>query len=153
MTSPRLRDIKNVKGIRVILTVLFVFIFWVPWGYFWVWMLEPLEIALCYALIIGGVSGLCLLPLWNKYEARLTRLLKYNTLFDNFFEAMITDMERNDAEKGNTWLTMDVEELRIMQNKKYLADIGGPTSKEVAPINQVKLSNYSAMIYLRSKLG
>jgi hypothetical protein len=78
-------------------------------------------------------------------DPKIKRLMKYELLFEEFFEAMIRDMDRNDDEKGDSWLTLDVAELEAMSDRKY--------ADEETPERYVKLSNYQAMLYLRSKLG
>ena len=82
---------------------------------------------------------------------KILRLMKYELLFDSFFEAMITDMERNDAEKGNTWRTMDLDELRQLQNRTWgeLQTVSNQKSVSAHFELQPKLANYSAMIFLR----
>ena len=149
MTSPRQREIKNAMNIRTFILVLAFLCFWAPLMYLWAWLLWPLDMALVLALGFG-VGGSCIVyTFWEDYGKKLDRLLKYTTLFGPFFEAMITDMEANDAEKGDSWLTMEIEELVALQNKKIHQLQKGRNTLVDLWTRQPKLANYCAMIYLR----
>ena len=84
---------------------------------------------------------------------KIERLMKYEILFDEFFEAMITDMERNHDLKGDTWKTMNFSLLRELQLKKWGQIRNNHPSTILHRTQEPKLANYSAMIYLRRKHG
>ena len=147
MTSPRQRAIEKVRSLRLYIQVLLFVVTWLVWGYLWVWRLEPLDVSLGYSLPFGLVFAFILLYPWRQTTARLDRLLKYDTLFGPFFEAMITDMEANDEEKGDSWLTMDPDDLRSLQNRT-IHQIQKTEPHTAHLREQPKLANYCAMIYL-----
>lgn len=107
--------------------------------------------AFMYAMFPATLGGFHYFNERRIANPQIQRLMKYELLFDSFFEAMIRDMERNDDEKGNTWRTMDLEELRKFQNRKW-GDLQAPGARDDIGFyqrHQAKLANYSAMIYLR----
>lgn len=147
MTRPRQRDIKKAMNIRSFILVLVFLCFWSPIMYLWAWMVWPLEKSLIIAFCFGVVGTFFLYLPWNIYGIKLDRLLKYDVLFGPFFEAMIIDMEANDEEKGDSWLTMEPEDLVALQNRKiYQMQRKTPFVDNLS--EQPKLANYSAMIYL-----
>ena len=147
MMSPRQREIKRIRTVRAFFLGAVFLGFYAPLLYLWVWELEPTMFSLGFSgLICCGVTLILLLP-WRNTTDNLDRLRKYDTLFGPFFEAMITDMEANDAEKGDSWLTMDLDELRSLQNRK-IHQMQRKTPYVDNLSEQPKLANYCAMIYL-----
>lgn len=104
---------------------------------------NALPVALLGALIPATLGGFYYFNERRTHIPKIRRLMKYERLFQDFIEAMYRDMERNDAEKGDSWLTLAEAELEAMSDRKY--------SSDSTPERLVKLSNYCAMIYLRSQ--
>ena len=149
MMSERQRQVEKTIQIGWFIQALGFAGFYGPFMYVWVWLLQSHEVSVVYSLV-SGVSCLALLygP-WTQNRARLKRLEKYPTLFLPFFEAMITDMEANDAEKGDTWLTWDMDKLVKLQNKIIRRMQSKKRTFLDERILQPKLANYSAMLFLR----
>lgn len=149
MTSQRVIELTKVFRIRTLIQIIGFAGFYLPFLYNWVWLLAPTQTSLTYSVLIGlGTIGLLYGP-WKKTTARLARLQKYDVLFSEFFEAMITDMEANDEKKGDTWLTWDIDKLVKLQNKIIQRMQSKKRSFLDERILQPKLANYSAMLYLR----
>lgn len=151
MTSHREREIIKVLNFRTLIQIFAFAGFYLPFLYNWVFLLAPTQTALIYSVLIGlGTIGLLYVP-WKKTTARLKRLQKYDVLFGEFFEAMITDMRANYEEKGDTWLTREIEKLTKQLDQKWEDLLSDPKQDRQSEL--VKLSNYCAMLYIRGLIA
>ncbi len=132
--------------------------FCLTWGAFylqWAYWLKPFWESLPATLLVGGVTGLYYLNTKRINDPKIQRLMKYDILFDSFFEAMIREMERNDAEKGDSWrTTLNLEDLRKLQTRTWgeLQTVSNQKSVSAHFERQPKLANYCAMIFLRIEM-
>lgn len=146
MMSERQRQVTKTVQIGWFIQAFAFLGFYAPFMYLWVFLLRTPQVSILVSVGVALSALLVLAPVWKTNRATLKRLEKYPTLFDAFFEAMIEDMERNDAEKGDTWITMDFNKLVDLVDRKWedVLSSGDEVDDELP-----KISNYCAMLYLR----
>ncbi len=135
---------------------------WAVFMYVWITSYDPLATpdmslnqALLFSLVPATIAGLYYFNERRTVNPKILRLMKYELLFSEFIETMYRDMERNDLDKGDSWLTLDFGELlRLMREKTevVIGEFGPAPLTTDLPEEIAKLSNYCAMIYLRSNL-
>ena len=146
MMSERQIEIKKTARKRDIIEVLAFLGFFTPWFVLWAIHGAPLIPSIEIALGVGIICLVLLFSEWKDIRVKLKRLQRYAVIFDPFFEAMIADMDANDAEKGDTWLTEDMHELMKLIDLKWEELL---SSEDEINDELPKLSNYCAMLYLR----
>ena len=133
--------------------VIWLGVTWLVFMYVWVWLYPEYDFttALMASILPATLGGFHYFNERRIVKQKIQPLMKYELLFEEFFEAMIRDMERNDAEKGDSWLTIYEPELRKLQNRK----INQLQSKKRTVADdfdyQKELSNYCAMIWIRGR--